>query len=531
MTTTSEVLRSLRFGHVAAEKDAALKQTFVPTSDFRSIQSGTYDLVTGVKGAGKSALLIMLLEQGAESSDVLIVPAQNVDDQSYYEDDLPEDRSLLTSDKYFHERWMLHAYSLGALKLLREYGGDNRLKRLKEIALDFGLDPATSSSASTWSRSNLLKVTGTSYSYRGKTTYEQPISSDLIDSETGLAPAILRNALFHALEQVGRELWVVYDRLDDVILFDPERERAMLRGLLAAMVSLGSSSSRFHVKAFMRHDLFDRVTAERPVRNVDQLARLRLRWNALTIMSLVAARAAQSDHALEAFGIPAKRSISELTQSDIAHIWLKLLYARTHDGSTAHPDRHFIKFLRQVNDSSRQFNPRVILSYFNHMARLQADVDDGRPTALPTERPLITDTAAQRARVDLSEERMTQYVFAEFQHVKEATLALVEKPNAFSTYAELLGALGLPDDVDSMKIVREMVARGVLSQGDEGNAYAVAKLYKPFLRSKQAINLLDSTVGPEGRDVPGGNHTIMPSPGVPSPAAVAKMSKFGRPGR
>jgi hypothetical protein len=478
VTTTAEVLSSLRFGHVVAERDSELKKVFVQTGDFKALQSGDYDLITGVKGAGKSALLIMLLDHGAAADNVIIAPAQNVSGQSVYGLDLPSDRVLLTSDEYFQGRWMLHAYLVAATHLVNLHKSDRRLDGLRAVLKSQGLDVDIAKPRELWRLASLRSLTGTAFTTHGATS-DLPLSQDPVE------PEVIRDLLFTALDLLDVEIWVAYDRLDDVLAFDPDRERAMLRGLLAAMVSLASSSPRFHVKAFMRHDLFDRVTEEKSVRNVDQLSRLRLRWNTQAVMRLIAARAVRSPFALEAFGVRAQQDAADLSKSDVEKIWLALLWIRFRDVPEDHPERHFVGFLRRVADGSGEFNPRVLLSFFALMARIQASIDEENPHELPSSSPLIGDSAAQRAIVDLSDARLNQYIFAEFQHLKEYTLALVEKANAFSSKAELLGALGLENNRRSSEIVREMVGCGLLATGEGAFPYSVAKLYKPALRSRQ----------------------------------------------
>ena len=480
MTTTSEVLHSLRFGHSVAERDSVLKSAFVQTADFKALQSGQYDLITGVKGSGKSALMIMLIEEGAFDTEIIIAPAQNVNGESVYGGDLPEDRQLLTSDEYFRERWMIHAYSVAAAHLLRVMPDDLRLNDLRIAVMGIGLDPEKDKPKDLWRKVSQWNLTGTAF-----TPLPKPETGATISKGAPLDGDSLRDLLFNALEQTEREIWVAYDRLDDVLAFDPERERAMLRGLLAAMVSLASSSPRFHVKAFMRHDLFDRVTEERPVRNVDQLARLRLRWNTPAVMRLIAARVVRSPHAAEAFDVEADQDPSLLSKEDVDKIWLALLWKRTHLGSDEHPDRHFVGFLQGLADGSGQFNPRVLLAFFSLMARLQAASDEESDRQLPASRPLIQDSAAQKALVDVSDARLNQYIYAEFQHLKPYVRSLVEKPNAFRSKGELLQALGLRDEPRSTEIIRELVGCGLLATGEKSFAYSIAKLYKPALRSQK----------------------------------------------
>src|SRR5665647_514188 len=75
-----DLLRDIDLGDDAAENDSVLDRAFVQTHVFNRLLQGQIDLVTGLKGTGKSALYRMIVEHSArfpELNDVRVVPAVN----------------------------------------------------------------------------------------------------------------------------------------------------------------------------------------------------------------------------------------------------------------------------------------------------------------------------------------------------------------------------------------------------------------------------------------------------------------------
>lgn len=480
MPTLSEFLNSIDFGHETAERDASLAQVFVQTQDFRTLRTGKSDLVTGVKGSGKSALYLMLLANGADRP-VHLVPAQNQRGPLVFADDLPSDRLELVSDEYFKRRWTANALALAVNRLLAEHPEDKRLVPLRTTAHSHGLLLDGADEAAAWERAGKLRLWGSAFTaVPGPPRAESPVVET-----RHLRPVMA--ALADALERTRAEVWVLYDRLDDILVYDPARERAMLRGLLQAVVSLASLSPQFKIKAFLRHDLLDRVTQEQPVRNIDQLSRQRIRWNARAMMRLGANRILATPNAGHALGLEVS---SPPTDDDVDRIWIKVVQVpQTWKRFGSAPERVFHHLFAQTVDSSGEYNPRVVITYLSRLADEQAALSENDTRALPlpdTER-LITHAAMVKAVSNLSHWRMQSYLYAEFQHLRIYIDRLRDQANRFANRDALLQALKLDNSPDATEILRELCACGLLAHKPSTDEYFVSKLYKAALVSKNYV--------------------------------------------
>jgi hypothetical protein len=80
----------------------------------------------------------------------------------------------------------------------------------------------------------------------------------------GSAAAIPFNRLIteidNALRAVGRRVWLILDRLDEIVFGDEERENLVLKGLLLAFRDVCDFPNT-RVKIFLRDDVYDRVTS------------------------------------------------------------------------------------------------------------------------------------------------------------------------------------------------------------------------------------------------------------------------------
>jgi hypothetical protein len=370
----SEFLNALDFGHETAERDEALGRMFVRTHDFVELVKGKPDLITGVKGSGKSALYLTLLQGSATPADLHLVAAQNARGPLIFASTLPEDRASLTSEEYFQKRWTAHSIGLAANKLIDAHPGDGRLAALRDAALAADLLIETPDETKMWERSGRGRFFGSAFT--GAAEGEPSVHPDQLMRR-------VMKELADGLELLDEHIWVLYDRLDDILVYDPPRERAMLRGLLQAMVSLASLSNRLKMKTFLRHDILDRVTAEHPVRNIDHLSRLRIKWNSRAIMRLAAVRSASTPGAPEALRLSPGESPDRLTDAQVDEVWLRFIRVPSGFVGKGKPERSFHHLFAQTFDATKEYNPRIVLGYLTILAREQAALCQNDDPELP----------------------------------------------------------------------------------------------------------------------------------------------------
>ncbi|HVC45393.1 MAG TPA: hypothetical protein VND20_11300, partial [Candidatus Binataceae bacterium] len=74
------ILRTMKFGHRVAEDETdELGEYFVETDEWVRLYRGEIDVIYGPKGAGKSALYLLLVSKTNSLFDrnILLIPAEN----------------------------------------------------------------------------------------------------------------------------------------------------------------------------------------------------------------------------------------------------------------------------------------------------------------------------------------------------------------------------------------------------------------------------------------------------------------------
>jgi hypothetical protein len=81
MQNTLKILNELDFGNQVAEDEKdTLRSYFVETNSWKQIYKGDIDIVYGAKGAGKSAIYVLIQEHRLELTKrgIILQPAENV---------------------------------------------------------------------------------------------------------------------------------------------------------------------------------------------------------------------------------------------------------------------------------------------------------------------------------------------------------------------------------------------------------------------------------------------------------------------
>src|SRR5262245_13693993 len=105
-------LRNITFGNqVAEEEKEALKDYFVKTQAWDRIHKGEIDIIYGPKGAGKSALYLLIQDSADEFFDrgVLLIAAENPQGAPAFKN---LDIDPPTSEREFVAIWKLYFLSL-----------------------------------------------------------------------------------------------------------------------------------------------------------------------------------------------------------------------------------------------------------------------------------------------------------------------------------------------------------------------------------------------------------------------------------
>lgn len=296
------VLQNISFGSQVAEEEIDnIKNYFVETDIWHRLKDDDIDIVYGYKGAGKSALYL-LLNSKADAFRKLgthVISAENPRGDTIFSNlkvsPPPDEREFINLWKLYllavitnqlsrenidHEDLKKVQLALRKAKILPS-GGTLNLSQIFSFVKDYFLPKNLKVGAGFDPLSN--KVEGeVEIIFREKTFDEH--GNEGVQNIDELFQYIART-----LEYYDNRIWLLIDRLDVAFADTPDLERNALRALFKTYRDL-SKYDCIRVKIFLRTDIWNRITAD-GFREATHITReASLTWSNESIFNLIVKR-------------------------------------------------------------------------------------------------------------------------------------------------------------------------------------------------------------------------------------------------
>ena len=311
-------LEKLHFGEGSAESEVNLKDYFIYTADYRQILTGRFNLITGGKGSGKSAIFSIL--STTEFADKLIIPLCSVRGQVEYEA-MFRNKQLneLTIDD-FRQIWKKYIAVMMAGFVIKNSADrtPNEINTLKEFVKPY---------------------------YETKET--ENFEVDYVLKEE-LIPEKIFELIDDILNKWNIELWALLDRLDETILTNEQNvQQNAIDSLFPIMKDL-AKYPKIKLIMFLREDLRKQVKYQ----NIDHFnsTTRQLKWDRDNILILISKRIVQcctepneiievtTENAKDIFLQVFENKVPESKSADIS----KWMYEHLMDGVGVATPRDFI---------------------------------------------------------------------------------------------------------------------------------------------------------------------------------------------
>jgi hypothetical protein len=480
------LLQAFDIGGDVAEFDERLSNYFVETSSFRDIVMDKADLILGAKGSGKSAIFKHLANRDAdipELNDVDVIPAFNVQGSVIFRR-LSEAPPV--SEPAYRFIWFTYIVAMISNHLLDSYDDVLDLSRLAKLidAADLRVGPPFP--VRLWNKiETIISSISKRLELEGELEFgipKLPIKAkgigrlrprDVIN-EASDDQVDLEEVLFICadhLARLKRRCWLVFDRLDEAFEHSRELENTVLRGLMRAHLDVASYGSSIRTKLFLRNDIMDRVVQSQGFVNATHLRRLNLQWDEEGIIDLLARRIASNEGIVEGFDVRPDNLKSTPGRLATCHLILP-----SHLYSVPLPEW----IHRFTADSTKALNPRNALTLVNLARQYQLDIYDRDDPDLGSVSSLISQKAVLGGFWSLSEKRLEDTVYAEFNSLRPVVETLRGKPVRF-THKELSRYIKAAPDSDDFRISLEgLEYAGIVSVNGQ-DVITVAPLYRPAL--------------------------------------------------
>ena len=417
------LLKQLSFGSQVAEDEIArLQEYFVQTEQWTRIVRGDVDIIRGEKGAGKSALYL-LLDKSREllfDRNVLTVSGENPRGTTVFKDLISDPP---TSEREFVVLWKLYLLTIVAHEI-RSYGINNTearcvygaLEDAKLLERELNL-PGLLRSAQNFARRllstaslegglELDPASGLPSGIIGRIALKEPsgaLRNEGISSIDGLLAKV--NS---ALEDAGYTVWVLLDRLDVAFADSHELEANAIRALIKVYGDM-RSLSQLSLKVFLREDIWNRVT-EAGFREASHITRYEvMNWTTPMLLNLILRRVLSNDILNQALGI---------NKDDVLNDALKQteLFARIFPPQVEQGPRKAATFDWMVGrcaDASGSTTPRELIHLLNSIRDEEIRRLERGENNAPGEQ-LFDRTVFKLALPRVSETRLNTFLFAEY---------------------------------------------------------------------------------------------------------------------
>jgi hypothetical protein len=499
-----ELLKQLSFGtQVAEDEVASLQEYFVRTDQWSRIVRGDIDVVRGEKGAGKSALYLLLNKNKEDLFDrkILIVSGENPRGTTVFKDLIADPPA---SEREFIVLWKLYIlvvichelrdFGINAGSISSIYGAleeqgllerDLNLAGLLRLAQSFArrllgakpelgveLDP------------NTAQLTGVV----GKIALAEPpaeLRSQGITSLDGMFTKV--NA---ALASSDFKVWVLLDRLDVAFAESHALEANAIRALVRVYSDLGALD-QLSLKIFLREDIWKRVTGG-GFREASHIVRFEvMNWTSAMLLNLALRRILNNEALCAQLGVDPTDVLADSGKQDevFSRIFppqveqgiqkattFNWMIARCADGTGKTAPREFIHLLNCVKDEE--------------IKRLE------RGGGTPPNDQLFDRSVFKLALPTVSTTRLTTYLYAEYP----AERPFLEKLDGEKTEqtAESLAIIWNMSRDDALRKAADLVALGFF---EARGTRAAPTFWVPFLY-RDALNLVQGKADITGDDHP-----------------------------
>ena len=429
MIDVVDVLKVSDFGQRVAEEEADdLHKYFVETDNWAKLVSGQVDIVYGPKGAGKSALYSLLVQNRDALFDrgILLIAGENPRGATAFKNIAsdPPDR-----EEVFVGLWKLYILNL-INQIFIEYGINNSHSQLvRDFLTAEGLAERESSLAtklvatyeyvkSFFTREVESIETGLNFDsilmlptgVTGKITFREPGANQRKNGFTSVDS--LFSEADKALSKAGYSAWVLLDRLDVAFTEHPDLEKNALRALFRVYLDL-SVHRQIDLKVFLRTDIWRRIS-EDGFREGSHITRhVTISWSEAAARNLIIRRLINNESIKSKYKID---SVDILSSIDKQKELFFRVFPQQIDIGEKKPST-FDWLLSRTFDAGRQFSPREIIHFMNVLRQEQVKrLETGH--AGPEGECLFERQTFKEALPEVSKVRLEQTLYAEYPSLK-----------------------------------------------------------------------------------------------------------------
>ncbi len=489
-----EVLRSTKFGNqVAEEEKDTLRDYFVETNPWKQVYGGDIDIVYGVKGAGKSAIYVLIQKHERELSrkGIILVPAENLRGD-------PAFAGLIanppTSEREFENLWRLFFMTLiGRTFFERSFSGPEA-NMVQSVLRDANLLPSDGMTLNgilktvqdyvrRYTRPHSIEGTVTICEGSGAIT---GVTGRIIFDEADAAArtqgkisvAQLFNLADLAIKRERKKIWLLLDRLDVAFDESADLERNALRALFRAYRTI-RSFDHILLKIFLRTDIWSRIS-DIGFREATHLSRdLTLKWDPPDLQNLIVRRLVNNPLLNKLYGVDKKKVLQSTIDQDA--LFYRVFPRQVETGERQSTTMDWI--IKRTSDGTGLSAPREVVLFLNELRDVQIQrLERGEPE--PSGDTLFDRSSFKQALPKVSEYRTTKVLYSEYPELKPEIEALRSKKSEHQIKS--LSSIWNVSMQSASEKAHRLVEVGFFERRTgESITYWVPFIYRPYLNLVQ----------------------------------------------
>ncbi|MDD5431844.1 MAG: hypothetical protein PHO70_02525 [Candidatus Omnitrophica bacterium] len=489
------LLNSFDLGASTAEKDALLEIARIETQEFSDLYYyDRIDIVKGMKGSGKTALYRLLffirdmMIQKQNLYPIFGVEATGDPIFKLYQKEF-EDYSEIEFINFWSLYFIVLVYKLifNAEQLRRQLLDDD-IKRIDGLLSNMGLKIVKSGFDFKEAPMSLIDLFRNAKKKVGVETKINPITSlpesfkpileiePLAREEISKRPLYLtefKDLIVEILKKNNIRIWIMLDRLDEIFLHRSVTEKYGLRGLLRAAYNFSDPFLR--VKIFLREDILDYLASDgfAAMTHIADRCSSAMSWSKDDILFLITKRLSSIEHVRNFFGFNSERIDRDKSYRE--EIFYRLFPPKIGKSKT------FDWLYSCCSDGNDIVTPRDIIDFFKFAKSVQLKNFRSQPEA---QEYLIEEDSFKKALGILSINKKNNFLFAEFNHLKECFLKFensrVEHDNA--SLERILGQ-------DCAKRIEELRSIGFLKYIPKSAVYRIPLIWRKGFNIKQGSSV------------------------------------------
>jgi len=414
-----ELLEKINLGNSVAEYDKNLANYFIDTNYVEELVSDKYDIVKGVKGAGKTAMLVALLEKQTnykQLENVKLVQAINLKGDPDFK------RAFNDVSDEINEQNLIDSWKIYIVNLIWKNINDTHygFEELEKYLKDHNLISNTPSLLGKILHAFNPKLSNT-FNTDGTITQSLELTKqDTKYQDQSIHSIIDFNYIFSQIDKILIEkdfrVWVMMDRLDDAFPDKTQKSIKALKSLLYAYKDI-SVYENLKIKILIRDDIYINITEKgfTSLTHVASKALNPIKWDKNKLAQLLVERLLFNEEFKEYL------RDKEITYTDLneerRNIILEVFFRKQVDTGKKNPDT-LGWIINHITDGQSIFTPRDLVNLIDK-ARQSQIVEWKLNNKSSDADYLIGATAIRNAYKELSREKLETQLYAEYPDLRK----------------------------------------------------------------------------------------------------------------